>query len=306
MAEDLTLNDHHAEMIGSYLRFAKFRRGKHLRTVEQTFEDIKLSRFMEGTYTADEVRDMLDELCALLKGDLEMELINTAHTAALLLCQMCCQSQQWHLKLNADISELENRDMLEKVNKFEEKFISNSANLDSPLRVNKLQPLAESSGSCKLLQMEIDRLKDENKKIIEKMKEVESHVIEILEQKSALSESLIQAQNELKEWKERKAETVEKDLKHLEDEMFQVKKELETTVCESAYTQQNLESDLMETKQRLLEVQSQLQLAEKELELKFCQTGAFKNLKQILASKNEQIKSLRLRLSKYEKGNDED
>lgn len=306
MAEDLTLNDHHAEMIGSYLRFAKFRRGKHLRTVEQTFEDIKLSRFMEGTYTADEVRDMLDELCALLKGDLEMELINTAHTAALLLCQMCCQSQQWHLKLNADISELENRDMLEKVNKFEEKFISNSANLDSPLRVNKLQPLAESSGSCKLLQMEIDRLKDENKKIMEKMKEVESHVIEILEQKSALSESLIQAQNELKEWKERKAETVEKDLKHLEDEMFQVKKELETTVCESAYTQQNLESDLMETKQRLLEVQSQLQLAEKELELKFCQTGAFKNLKQILASKNEQIKSLRLRLSKYEKGNDED
>lgn len=35
------------------------------------------------------------------------------------------------------------------------------------------------------------------------------------------------------------------------------------TMCESAYTQQHLESDLMETKQRLLEVQSQLQLAEK-------------------------------------------
>ena len=43
--------------------------------------------------------------------------------------------------------------MLEKVNKFEEKFTNNSANLDSPLRVNKLQPLSESSGSCKLLQM---------------------------------------------------------------------------------------------------------------------------------------------------------
>ena len=34
-------------------------------------------------------------------------------------------------------------------------------------------------------------------------------------------------------------------------------------MCESAFTQQHLESDLMETKQRLLEVQSQLQLAEK-------------------------------------------
>lgn len=64
---------------------------------------------MEGTFSADEVKDMLDELCALLKGDLEVELIDTAHIAALLLCQMCCQAQQWHLKLSADISELENR-----------------------------------------------------------------------------------------------------------------------------------------------------------------------------------------------------
>lgn len=44
------------------------------------------------------------------------------------------------------------RDMLEKVNKFEEQFVT-SANLDSPLRVNKLQPLADNTGSHKLLQM---------------------------------------------------------------------------------------------------------------------------------------------------------
>lgn len=42
--------------------------------------------------------------------------------------------------------------MLEKVSKFEEHF-TNSANLDSPLKVNKLQPLGDNSGSCKLLQM---------------------------------------------------------------------------------------------------------------------------------------------------------
>ncbi|XP_035215229.1 leucine zipper transcription factor-like protein 1 isoform X1 [Stegodyphus dumicola] len=302
MAEDLTLNDHHSEMIGNYLRFAKFRRGKHLRTVEQTFEDIKLSRLMEETYTVEEVKEMLDELCSLLKGDLEIELMNTAHTAALLLCQMCVQSQQWHLKLNADISELENRDMLEKVNKFEERFV-NSNSLDksltgSPLRLNKLQPLAENVGANQLLQLEIDRLKEENKKLCDKLREVETRTLEILEQKSILAENLAQVQEELTEWKGKNTECVEKELKHLEDEMFQVKKELESTMCESAYTQQTLQCDLMETKQRFLEVQSQLKLAEKELELKFSQTGAFQNMKQILATKNEQIKDLRQRLRK--------
>ncbi|GIY18768.1 leucine zipper transcription factor-like protein 1 [Caerostris extrusa] len=240
MAEDLTLSDHHSEMIGNYLKFAKFRRGKHVRTIDQTFDDLKQSRLLEGTYTADEVKEMFDELCALLKGDLEIELIDTAHTAALLLFQMCVQAQQWHLKLNADISELENRDLLEK-------------------------PLAENVGATQLLQAEIDR------------------TLEILETKSMLAETLAEAQRELKDLKEGKAEDVEKDLKHLEDEMFQ-------TMCASAYTQQHLECDLVETKQQLLEVQAQLQLAE----------NFQKYEKQILATKNEQIKNLRLQLNKNE------
>ncbi|CAL1295691.1 unnamed protein product [Larinioides sclopetarius] len=78
------------------------------------------------------------------------------------------------------------------------------------------------------------------------------------------------------------------------------------TMCANSYTQQHLESDLVETKQQLLEVQAQLQLAEKELESKLNQTAAFKNMKQMLATKNEQIKSLRQQLNKYEETNEED
>ncbi|CAL1295690.1 unnamed protein product [Larinioides sclopetarius] len=230
MAEDLTLSDHHSEMIASYLKFAKFQRGKHVRIIDQTFDDMKQSRLIEGTFTADEVRDMLDELCALLKGDLEIELINTAHTAALLLFQMCVQAQQWHLKLNADISELENRDLLEKVNKFEERIVSNSLEKGlngSPLKLNKLQPLAENVGATQLLQAEIDRLNEENRRLSEKLKDVEKRALEVLESKSLIAEVLAETQRELKDLKEGKAEDVEKDLKHLEDEMYQVKKELE-------------------------------------------------------------------------------
>ena len=66
-------------------------------------------RLVEDTYTLDEITEMLDGLCAVVRGEVESELINTAHTNTLLLRQLFCQSEKWHLKLQADISELENR-----------------------------------------------------------------------------------------------------------------------------------------------------------------------------------------------------
>ena len=54
---------------------------------------------------------------------------------------------------------------------------------------------------------------------------------------------------------------------------------------------------------RFLEVQHQLNMAEKELEKKFSETGAYKNLKKMLASKNESIKEMRKKLIKYEPEN---
>ena len=52
---------------------------------------------------------MLDGLQAIVKGAVESELVNAAHTNVLLLRQLFGQAEKWHLKLQADISELENR-----------------------------------------------------------------------------------------------------------------------------------------------------------------------------------------------------
>ncbi len=70
---------------------------------------ICLFRLIEDTYTIDEVIEMLDSLCAVVKGEVELELTNAAHTNVLLLRQLFSQAEKWHLKLQADISELENR-----------------------------------------------------------------------------------------------------------------------------------------------------------------------------------------------------
>lgn len=68
-----------------------------------------LPRLVDETFTVDEVREMLDGLQAVVRGEVEMELINTAHTNVLLLRQLFSQAEKFYLRLQSDISELENR-----------------------------------------------------------------------------------------------------------------------------------------------------------------------------------------------------
>jgi Leucine zipper len=67
------------------------------------------SRLTEDTYTVDEVNDMIDGLLTSVRGEVDSELIHTGHTNVLLLVQLFRQAEKWHLKLQADVSELENR-----------------------------------------------------------------------------------------------------------------------------------------------------------------------------------------------------
>ena len=61
------------------------------------------------THTGDEVREMLEGLCGVVKAEVDSELINFAHTHAILLRQLFQTADRWHLNLEANISELENR-----------------------------------------------------------------------------------------------------------------------------------------------------------------------------------------------------
>jgi leucine zipper transcription factor-like protein 1 len=53
-------------------------------------------------------------------------------------------------------------------------------------------------------------------------------------------------------------------------------------------------------------VQSQLHSTEAELEKKFSQTGAYKNMKQMMSKKNKQLREMRTKLNKYEPTNEDD
>lgn len=84
----------------------------------------------------------------------------------------------------------------------------------------------------------------------------------------------------------------------LENTVAALKSEFQKTLNDQTENQKSLEENLATAKHDLLRVQEQLSMAEKELEKKFQQTAAFRNMKEILTKKNDQIKDLRKRLAK--------
>ncbi|KAJ6661944.1 hypothetical protein lerEdw1_012791 [Lerista edwardsae] len=294
MAE-LGLNDHHQNEVVSYMRFARSKRGLRLKTVDSCFQDLKDSRLVEETFTVDEVTDMLDGLQTVVHSEVESELINTAYTNVLLLRQIFSQAEKWYLKLQTDISELENRDLLEQVAEFEKaEFSTSNKKPSSELIKPKLTPLHD--GASELLNKEIARLQEENEKLKSRLKTIEVQATSALDEKSKLEKALRDLQIVQGD---QKFDTIQ-DISELENTVASLKCQFEKTLHDTTASQKTLEENLVSTKHNLLRVQDQLAMAEKELEKKFQQTAAYRNMKEILTKKNEQIKELRKKLSKYE------
>ncbi|XP_071153492.1 leucine zipper transcription factor-like protein 1 [Mytilus edulis] len=276
MDTKLGINEHHSAQILNFLRFSRYQRGQRLRAVEMCFEELKTSRLDETTYTIDEVTDMLDGLLSVVRGEVESELINTSHTNILCMRQMFQQAEKWHLKLAADISELENKDLLENIAEFEEENFRGTkrdTDLNSVLKNVKLVPLNETGGTS-LLHMKIEELEQENYKLMNENMKAKEKLVSLGGQ-AAIQELASAVKSSGKSKK-------------------------------SSPSAGDVDNDLISTKHELLRIREMLELAEKELEKKVSQTNPFRNLKKMLISKNDQLKQLRKRLSKYESVADED
>ncbi|PNI81036.1 LZTFL1 isoform 15, partial [Pan troglodytes] len=230
---------------------------------------------VEETFTIDEVSEVLNGLQAVVHSEVESELINTAYTNVLLLRQLFAQAEKWYLKLQTDISELENRELLEQVAEFEKAEIT-SSNKKPILDVTKpkLAPLNEG-GTAELLNKATNALDEKSK--LEK-------ALQDLQLDQGNQKDFIKAQ----------------DLSNLENTVAALKSEFQKTLNDKTENQKSLEENLATAKHDLLRVQEELHMAEKELEKKFQQTAAYRNMKEILTKKNDQIKDLRKRLAQYE------
>lgn len=292
---DLGLNDHHHQQALNFIRFNRYKRSQRLKGLDHCFQDLKDSRLYEDTYTNDEVVEMLDGLLTVCRSEMESELLNSGHTSVLLMRQMLTQAEKWHLKLDADISELENRELLEQIADFEKQELTlGGASKSDDLRPKaRLAPLNETGGTA-LLQMEIERLKEELGTSKQRSRKMEEQLSACLREKNAL-------QKQVEELGAKPVATVDTAaVADLENQMKQLRSEFSDNLNEKISQNQVLESDLTASKHELLKVQEQLELAEKELERKFRETAAYRNMKDMLSKKNEQLKDFRKRIAKYE------
>jgi len=300
MAEPL--NEVHQEQVLSFLRFAKYQRGQCLKEIKLAIQDTKDPRLTDSTYSLDEVEETIEVITDAVIGEVESELINSSHTHVLLLQQLFIQAEKWHLNLDTDLSELENRELLDKVRDWE---ASESAPKgEKLLEKKKLAPLNEG-GPAQLLNLQIQKLEAENSELKLRIKTVENQAGEMVEEK-------VQLRKELEDLKGAPPvtnvvlEDNSEEIKQLSDTVEAVKSALETEKELADKSQKELEDDLTKSKHRYLEIQHQLSMAEKELEKKFSETGAYKNLKKMLSSKNDTIKELRKKLVAYEPADNEE
>ncbi|NWW35293.1 LZTL1 protein, partial [Panurus biarmicus] len=294
---ELGVNEHHQNEVVSYMRFARFKRGMCLKTVDSCFQDLKDSRLVEETFTVDEVIDMLDGLQSVVHSEVESELINTTYTNVLLLRQLFSQAEKWYLKLQTDVSDLENRNKKASVLTICILFLTietysfTVVSMIDPIKP-KLAPLNE--GGSELLNKTLAHLQEENEKLKTRLRTIETQATAALDEKSKLEKSL----RDLQMIQGDQKNNANQDITELENKVAALKSQFEKTLNDTTANQKFLEEDLMTTKHDLLKVQDQLSTAEKELEKKFQQTAAYRNMKEILTKKNEQIKDLRRRLSK--------
>uniref|UniRef100_A0A3Q3VVY2 Leucine zipper transcription factor-like protein 1 n=1 Tax=Mola mola TaxID=94237 RepID=A0A3Q3VVY2_MOLML len=288
MQAEFGFNEHHQNEVINYMRFARSNRVLRLKTIDSCFEELKESRLVEETFTVDEVREMLDGLQAVVRGEVEMELINTAHTNVLLLRQLFSQAEKFYLRLQSDISELENRELLEQVAEFEKTDFKTSNKINQETSKPKLAPLNES-GVSELLNKEITRLQEENDKLKARLRTLESQAMSALDEKT-------KAERALKDLQQLAAQSQE--MNSLEDTVAALREDYERCLSANAASQRDLQENLIFSKHELLRVQEQLAMAEKELEKKFQQTTAYRSMKEILTKKNEQIKEIRKRLQR--------
>merc|ERR1719383_1420257 len=165
---------------------------------------------------------------------------------------------------------------------------------ESNLKFSKLEPI-QDGGADKLLQAEIKRLNEENEKLRDRLKSTAQKTSAFLEEKSRMREQLEKMQTTMKSRGNGGGDTAE-----LERQLRQLKTDMEKSMSSSSRTEEQLGGELTSAKHQLLKVREQLEMAEQELERKFSQTGAYQNMKKMLAQKNNQIKDLRKSLSKYE------
>ncbi|VDK62830.1 unnamed protein product [Anisakis simplex] len=146
---ELGLSDHHENNLIEYLKFCRLQRQSRIATVKALFNDTLKKKVQDETYTKDEIKQLLMELREVTGGELESELINMAHMNLLLFRQLSAQAKQqfdlqaekFNVNLFMNLSELEDRQLLDAVEVFEKEHFERKTAIRTATILRQLKAL---------------------------------------------------------------------------------------------------------------------------------------------------------------------
>lgn len=160
---------------------------------------------------------------------------------------------------------------MDQVKRWEDSELSNFGVEDKPLIVQKkLAPLNEG-GPMQLLKAQIDQLEEENKLLRKRLKDLEETALTAINEKEAIKEKLSAAIPAVEPPKDSDDKVDAKEVEELAEAFKAVKHQMATELEMNAKTQKELETDLTSTKHQLLDIQHQLNMAEKVGQIIFYQ-----------------------------------
>ncbi|TMW55380.1 hypothetical protein Poli38472_013271 [Pythium oligandrum] len=107
-----------ALQITKFLKFFRSRLRTHLENVDAEFEDTRSDRLSsDDVYSQKDVKDVISSLCYAVKANIRGELQDTINMMALLLRQIFSEAEHCRLTLELDIGQVEDKELLERVEK---------------------------------------------------------------------------------------------------------------------------------------------------------------------------------------------
>ncbi|XP_015366000.1 PREDICTED: leucine zipper transcription factor-like protein 1 isoform X2 [Diuraphis noxia] len=254
--------------------------------IKKAFEEVFKTNLLDETYTKEEVKNILNSLERTITNEIKGELSAYTNTNLLMMYQFFQQAEKWHLRLNVDISEMQNKELLQAMEKIE---ISNNI-MNRTLEKKKLLNTSDyiTNDFAEVLQKRLNQLESHNSKLEADLKTLEDNCNKLKNEKEALK---------LRIEIEDKQEDPQKNL-------VEIEVQTQNTFDDNSINHDECKTTANQLRNELMIAQSQLTLTNLELDRKFNDTAAYINMKNIITKKNEQVRELRDRLLIYEKEDD--
>eukprot|EP00997_Jenningsia_sp_PLL12_P009960 NODE_704_length_1497_cov_99.196823_g581_i0.p1 GENE.NODE_704_length_1497_cov_99.196823_g581_i0~~NODE_704_length_1497_cov_99.196823_g581_i0.p1 ORF type:complete len:276 (-),score=83.57 NODE_704_length_1497_cov_99.196823_g581_i0:225-1052(-) len=236
--------------------------------------DHVFSSLIDDSYNKADVADILAGLQAILKVTIEKDQKETTTAFANVLTQIMAQADKGGLALNVDIQQLDNPSTMGHMGALE-KGMMGAALLPglAPLGAPKPKPAALApiqTAPAGPSERELE-LEESTKSLADKLSKVQQQFSTMMQEKSKLTQ-----------------------------ELNRIKDLSESSAANEAAKVIDLQKQLDEARTQLERKDTEVQSHQKELTGKLSESQQFKTLKKLLAQKNQQVKDMRTKLSKYE------